>query len=48
MHFAARSRKELARRGQTVTLSCTALGDLPISLNWRRGGAPIESGGRFK
>ncbi|XP_052125989.1 cell adhesion molecule Dscam2-like [Frankliniella occidentalis] len=47
VHFAARSRKELARRGQTVTLSCSALGDLPITLTWRRGGAPIESGGRF-
>ncbi|KAK3921052.1 Down syndrome cell adhesion molecule-like protein Dscam2 [Frankliniella fusca] len=47
VHFSARSRKELARRGQTVTLSCTALGDLPIALTWRRGGAAIETGGRF-
>lgn len=48
MHFKVRSRKELVRRGSSALLRCQALGDLPISLSWRKEGSFVELQGRIR
>ncbi|XP_021939407.1 Down syndrome cell adhesion molecule-like protein Dscam2 isoform X3 [Zootermopsis nevadensis] len=47
VHFKVRSRKELVRRGSSALLRCQALGDLPISLSWRKEGSFVELQGRI-
>jgi len=48
VHFKDRSRKELVRRGSLAVLRCQALGDLPISLTWRKEGSFVELQGRIR
>jgi hypothetical protein len=48
VHFKVRSRKELVRRGSSAVLRCQALGDLPISLAWRKEGSFVELQGRIR
>jgi len=48
VHFKVRSRKELVRRGSSAVLRCQALGDLPISLTWRKEGSFVELQGRIR
>ncbi|KAG8327858.1 hypothetical protein J6590_009661 [Homalodisca vitripennis] len=47
VHFKVRSKKELVRRGGIAALQCTAHGDLPITLSWRKEGSFIDLGGRI-
>jgi hypothetical protein len=48
VHFKVRSRKELVRRGSSAVLRCQALGDLPITLTWRKEGSFVELQGRIR
>ncbi|PSN53675.1 Down syndrome cell adhesion molecule-like protein Dscam2 [Blattella germanica] len=48
VHFKVRSRKVLVRRGSSALLRCQALGDMPISLSWRKEGSFVELQGRIR
>jgi hypothetical protein len=48
VHFKVRSRKELERLGRSELLRFQSLGDLPISLSWRKEGSFFELQGRIR